>query len=150
MEQQKLEEKVRETFEEQGFKVEEEDNRFKALREGEEKILEVYSSEKYSESEVLEKEHEGIVFVDEGLSSLKEEMEVSIIYNEEKETEYELPSYEIIGDIAVISELTVDEDEAVEGILDHHPHVETILLKKGGLKGEFRVGDYEKLYGEET
>jgi len=24
------------------------------------------------------------------------------------------------------------------------------LLKKEGLKGEFRIGDYEKLYGEET
>lgn len=150
MEQQKLEEKVRKTFEEQGFKVEKERDRFKASKEGEEKVLEVYSSEKYEESEVLEEGHEGIVFVDEGLSGLKEEMDVSIIYNEEKEAEYELPSYEIIGDIAVISELTVDEGEAVEGILDHHPHVKTILLKKGGLKGEFRVGDYEKLYGEET
>jgi tRNA (guanine37-N1)-methyltransferase len=88
--------------------------------------------------------------VDEGLSGLKEEIDISIIYNEEKGVEYELPSYEIIGDIAVISELTVDEEEAVDGILDHHPHVKTILLKKGGLKGEFRVGDYEKLHGEET
>lgn len=150
MEQQKLEEKVRETFEEQGFKVEEEKDGLKASKNGEEKVLEVYSSEKYEESEVLEEDHEGIVFVDEGLSSLKEEIDISIIYNEEKKAEYELPSYEIIGDIAVISELTVDEEEAVEGILDHHPHVKTILLKKGGLKGEFRVGDYEKLYGEET
>ncbi|MFB6216740.1 MAG: class I SAM-dependent methyltransferase family protein, partial [Candidatus Aenigmatarchaeota archaeon] len=42
-----------------------------------------------------------------------------------------------------------DRDEAVEGILAHQ-NVKTILLKKGGLKGEYRVGDYEILYGEET
>ncbi|PSH00918.1 MAG: class I SAM-dependent methyltransferase family protein, partial [Nanohaloarchaea archaeon SW_7_46_7] len=56
----------------------------------------------------------------------------------------------IIGDIAVISELTVEREKAIEGILEHHPGVETILLKQGGLKGEFRVGDYQKLYGEKT
>lgn len=149
MKQEKLEEKVKETFKEQGFNVQEEGERLKASKNGEEKVLEVYSSEKFSEKEVLEEDHEGIVFVDEGLSELKDETEVSIIYGEE-DREYDLPSYEIIGDIAVISELTVEEDEAVEGILDHHPHVETVLLKKGGLKGEYRVGEYEKLYGEET
>ena len=150
MKQEKLEEKVKETFREQGFKVEKEGEKLKASNNGETKTLEAFSSEKFSKQEVLKKEHEGIVFVDEGLSDLKEEIEVSIIYGERDGEEYELPSYEVIGDIAVISELTVEEDEAVEGILDHHPHVETILLKKGGLKGEFRVGDYEKLHGEKT
>ncbi len=151
MEQEKLEKKVRKTFEEQGFEVEKEGEQLKALKDGEMKTLEAFSSGKYSEEEVLEKDHEGIVFVDEGLSGLKEEMDVSIIYNEERGQDYELPSYEIIGDIAVISELTVEKEEAVEGILDHHhPHVETILLKKGGLNGEYRVGEYEKLHGEDT
>ena len=150
MDQKKLEEKVKDTFKEQGFQVKKEGKHFRALKNGEEKILEAYSSEKFSEKEVLEKDHEGIVFVDEGLSELKDEMNISIIYDEDDRKEYDLPSYEIIGDIAVISELTVEKNEAIEGILDHHPHVETILLKEGGLKGEFRVGDYEKLYGEET
>jgi len=148
--QEKLEEKVCETFEEQGFEVEKDGDKLKAFREGEEKVLTAYSSEKYSQEEVLNGKNEGIVFVDEGLSDLKEDIDVSIIYNEDEGGEYDLPSYELIGDIAVISELTVDEDEAVEGILEHHPSVKTILLKEGGLNGEFRVGDYEKLYGDET
>lgn len=150
MKQEKLEEKVKQTFREQGFEVEKEGERFKASKDGVEKFLEAYSSEKFSEDEVLEKDHDSIVFVDEGLSGLKDEIDVSIIYGERTRKEYELPSYEVVGDIAVVSELTVDKNEAIEGILDHHPHVETILLKKGGLKGEFRVGDYEKLHGEET
>lgn len=150
MKQEKLEEKVKETFREQGFEVKEEGEKFKAFKNDSKKVLEVFSSEKYSQDEILEKTHEGIVFVDEGLSHLKDEMEVSIIYEESDRKDYELPSYELIGGIAVISELTVEKDEAIEGILDHHPNVETILRKKGGLKGEFRVGDYEKLYGEKT
>ncbi|AOV95372.1 hypothetical protein AQV86_05650 [Nanohaloarchaea archaeon SG9] len=149
MEQEKLEERVKETFREQGFEIKEEGKRLKASKNGEEKILEAYSSKEYSEKEVLEKDHGGIVFVDEGLSDLKENMDISIIY-EEREKDYELPSYEIIGDIAVISELTVEREKAIEGILEHHPNIETILLKQGGLKGEFRVGDYQKLYGEKT
>lgn len=148
--QEKLEEKVKETFREQDFNVEKEGNYLKTFREDSEKILEIYSSEKFSEKQVLEKDHEGIVFIDEGLSDLKDKIDVSIIYEEDDRKDYELPSYEVIGDIAVISELTVEKDEAIEGIRDHHPSVETILLKQGGLKGEFRVGDYEKLYGQET
>lgn len=150
MKQKKLEKKVEETFEEQGFHVEKKGEKLKASKEGAIKTLNVFSSEKYSKKEVLNQNREGIVFVDEGLSQLKEDIEVSIIYGGREDKEYNLPSYEIIGDIAVISELTVEKDEAVEGILDHHPHVETILLKKGGLNGEYRVGDYEKLYGGET
>lgn len=150
MKQSKLEEEVREIFEQQGFKVRKEGKKFKASRNGEEKTLQLYSSENFSEEEVLQKSTEGIIFVDEGLSDLKGQIDISIIYDDEGEEEYDLPSYELIGDIAVISEMTVDEEEAVKGILNYHPHVETILLKKGGLKGEFRVGDYEKIYGEET
>lgn len=149
MKQQKLEEKVRETFEEQGFKVEKQGETFRVFRDGDEKILSIYSSEKYLPEEVIE-DRQGIVFVDEGLSSLGDEIEVSIIYDEDSGKEYELPSYELIGDIAVINELTVDGEEAVEGILEHHPHVKTVLRKEGGLKGEYRIGEYEKLHGEET
>ncbi|MFB6180556.1 MAG: class I SAM-dependent methyltransferase family protein [Candidatus Nanohalobium sp.] len=150
MKQEELEQEVKKIFERQGFDVEKSEKGLKAFKEEDSKLLQVYSSEKHSEDEILEREHKGIVFVDEGLSDLKQHMDVSIIYNEEEGEDYDLPSYELIGDIAVINELTVEEDEAVDGILDNHPHVKTILLKQGGLKGEYRVGDYRKLYGEET
>ncbi|MFB6147886.1 MAG: hypothetical protein ABEJ66_03300, partial [Candidatus Nanohaloarchaea archaeon] len=86
----------------------------------------------------------------EGMEQLSEEMDVSILREDRDGEEYELPSYELIGDIAVINELTVPEEEAINGILEHHPRVKTILLKEEPLQGEFRVGDYKKLYGDET
>ena len=153
MEQTKLEQKVRELFEEQGFKVSEKGNRLKAENG---KVLElvVFSSENYSlnDIEARAKENE-LVFVDEELADAQNVLEndVSIIETKKDSRDYDLPSYEIIGDIAIINELVdVDKEEAVEGILEHHPHIKTILLKNEGLKGEFRVGEYEKLYGDET
>ncbi len=154
MEQEKLEEKVRELFERQDFELDEKNGSIIA-RNGETKLtLKPFSSEKYSIEEVIEKTGEDDnIFVDEGLSEVQEKLEndVSIIHEEDEE-EFDIPSYELIGDVAVINELAkVSEEDAVEGILHHNPRVKTILLKEeGGLKGEFRVGDYEKLYGEET
>lgn len=152
MNQQKLEKKVAELFEKQGFDVEKEENELTAEQNEQELGLKIFSSEEFSSEEVLESVFEGEkVFLDEGLEKVKNELDnqVSVI-KEEGSEEYELPSYELIGEIAVINELTVDEDEAVEGILNHHPSVKTILLKEEPLQGEFRVGEYEKLYGEET
>lgn len=152
MNQQKLEEKVAELFEEQGFDVEKEENKLIAKQDEQELTLKVFSSEEFSIEEVSESVSEGQkVFVDESLEGVKDDLDNQVSVIREKEDEnYELPSYELIGEIAIINELTVDEDEAVEGILHHHPSVKTILLKEEPLQGEFRVGEYEKLYGEET
>ncbi|MFB6159217.1 MAG: class I SAM-dependent methyltransferase family protein [Candidatus Nanohalobium sp.] len=153
MKQEKLEEKVTELFERQGFNVEKNDNSLEAEKDGQELELKVFSSEEYSAKEVQDSVSEGEkVFVDEQLEDIDDKIDnqVSIIREEREEKDYDLPSYELIGEIAVINELTVDKDEAVEGILEHHPSVKTILLKEEPLQGEFRVGEYRKLYGEET
>lgn len=153
MRQAELEQKVRELFERQGFEVEKDGNNLTA--ENDQKLeLKVFSSEEFSVEEVVSQTEEGQkVFVDEDLETVKGKIEndVSILKEEEDEPNYNTPSYEVIGDIAVINDLAeVERDEAVEGILYHHPSIKTILLKDEGLSGEFRVGEYEKLYGEET
>lgn len=149
MKQEELEARVRELFERQGFSVKKDGNHLEASN-GDKIVMKVFSSEKFSAEEVSAEKNVKI-FVDEGLEDVKESIEndVSIIYDEDEE-EFETPSYEVIGDIAVINDLAgVGRDEAVKGIL-HHQNVKTILLKDEGLSGEFRLGDYEKLYGEET
>ncbi len=153
MKQAELEQKVRELFERQGFEVEKEGNSLTA--ENREKLgLKVYSSKEFSVEDVLsEVEEDQKIFVDEGLETVKEKIEndVSVLSEEKEEPDYNTPSYEVIGDIAVINDLAeVERDEAIEGILHHHPSIKTILLKDEGLAGEFRVGEYKKLYGEET
>lgn len=152
MKQQKLEEKVRELFEQQGFDVRGREGRLVAEND-QELVLKVFSSKEFAEKELVEAVSEGEkVFVDEELEGVEEKLEnqVSVIRKDEKGESYDLPSYELIGEIAVINELTVEEEEAVEGILEHHPSVKTVLLKEEPLQGEFRVGGYRKLYGEET
>ena len=137
MEQEKLEKKVKEILYREGFEIE----NSVARKPGVELELGIYSSEKYSEGDVDHSKDK--IFVDEGL-------EVEDGYTIEEEKDYDLPSFELIGDIAIINDLSGrDRNEAVEGILAHHD-VKTILLKTEGLSGEFRVGEYEKLYGEET
>ena len=137
MKQEKLEKKVKEIFEREDFKV----KNGKAVKPGVKLEIGVYSSEKFSEEDVdLSKDR---VFVDEGL-------QIEDAYTIENEKKYDLPSFEMMGDIAVINDLSGrPREEAVEGILQHHD-VKTILLKTSGLSGEYRVGEYEKLYGEET
>lgn len=153
MEQEKLEKKVGELFERQNFELEKAEDGFKAVKDELELELKVFSSEKYGLNDIEGKvSKEDRVFVDEELSDVKNivDNEVSILEEDVDNPEFETPSYEVIGDIAVISDLAgIDREEAVEGIL-HHQNVKTILLKKGGLEGEFRVGNYEKLHGEET
>lgn len=137
MEQEKLEVKAAEILEREGFEI----GGGVARKPGVELELGIYSSEKFSEEGVDHSKDK--IFVDEGL-------DVEDAYTIEEDVEYDLPSFEIIGDIAIINDLSeTDRDEAVEGILAHHD-VKTILLKTEGLSGEFRVGEYEKLYGEET
>lgn len=147
MEQEELERKAKSLFTEQGLGVEEREESFYVGEPGLE--FKVLSSESFSAEEVREAaERFDKVFVDEGFDL--EADNVSVIHDEEEE-DLETPSYEIIGEVAVISELPdMDEEDAVEAIKKHHPHVKTVLLKQEGLKGEFRVGDYRKLYGSET
>ena len=153
MEQEKLECKVKELFERQGFQLESTENGFRAEKNNSEMVLKAFSSEEYSHDEIPAKvEENDKLFIDPDLSELKElvENDISVLEEEKEDQEFETPSYEVIGNIAVINDLAgVDREGAVEGIL-HHQNVKTILLKKGGLEGEFRVGNYEKLYGEET
>lgn len=153
MKQDELEAKVRELFERQDFTVEKEGNRFKASNR-QELTLKAFSSEEYSAEEVGEKvEADDKVFVDKDLEEVEDliENDVSVLHEEgEDEKDFDTPSYEVIGDIAVVNDLAgIEKEEAVEGILQHQK-VKTILLKNEGLSGEFRLGSYEKLYGEET
>ncbi len=137
MKQEKLEEKVAEILGREGFEIKE----GVAKKPDVELELGIYSSEKYSEEDIDYSKDK--IFVDEGL-------DVESAYTVEEEKDYDLPSFEIIGDIAIINDLSGREKEdAVEGILAHHD-VKTILLKTEGLSGEFRVGEYETLYGAET
>lgn len=137
MDQKKLEEKVQKILGREGFSI----KNGKASKPGVELELGIYSSEKYSEDDIDFSNDK--IFIDEGL-------EVEEAYTIEEEKEYNLPSFELIGNIAIINDLSSSSrEEAVEGILAHHD-VKTILLKTEGLSGEFRVGEYEKLYGEET
>jgi len=153
MKQVELETKVRELFERQGFEVEKDKNNLIA-ENGQKLKLKAFSSEKFSAEEISDQVQEGQkIFVDEGLEAVKEDLEnyVSVLAEEKEDPDYSTPSYEVIGDIAVVSELAqTNEKDAVEGILHYNPNLKTILLKKDGLKGEFRLGDYKKLYGEET
>lgn len=150
MEQEKLEEKARKLFEQQGFNVEKQGETFQALNDGVEKSFRCYSSESYSLEEVEAAEGVDIVFVDGPLADAEPGCELSVLREEDRET-VEMPSYELIGDIAVVNELVgFSEDEAVERITSQHPRVKTVLLKEEPLQGEFRVGGYRKLYGSET
>lgn len=148
MEQEKLEERVREIWQQQDFEFEGDTPFFKA-RNGEDFSVAVFSSDKYGAQEVKDKKRDqDHVFVDEGLKGI--DVEVSVIRKREEKT-YDMPSFELIGDIAVINDLAGrDESEAVEAIKEHHPFIKTVLLKEKPLSGEFRVGDYRKLTGEET
>ena len=137
MKQKKLEETVHGILEREGFTIED------GVASKPEVRLElgIYSSEEYSEEDVDRSKDK--IFVDEGLN-------VESAYTIEEEVDYNLPSFELIGDIAIINDLSGrSRKEAEEGILAHHD-VKTILLKTEGLSGEYRVGEYEKLYGEET
>lgn len=153
MKQTELEEKVRELFERQGFDVEKEGN---ILRARNEQILElnVFSSEKFSIEEINDRvKDDQKIFVDEELGSVKDELDndISVLKEEQESPDFDIPSYELIGSIAVINDLAgVKNEEAIEGIKYYNPGIETILLKEEGLSGEFRVGDYRKLYGEKT
>ena len=148
MEQDKLVERVRAIWEKQGFSFEGESPHFTASNE-ESFSVSVFSSEDYSREDVREMASESDhVFVDEG----HEEVDVrKSVIREREETQYDLPSFEIIGDIAIINDLAGrDEEKAVEGIKDNHPFVETVMLKEEPLQGEFRVGEYRKLTGDKT
>ena len=154
MKQEKLKEKALELFRQQDFKIkQEEETFFQALNEDTELELRVLSSEDFSMKEASEKIGDGEkVFVDKGLEEIKNKVENDVsILEDHKEKDVEIPSYERIGDIVVISELEgISEEEAVEGVLEHNPSLDSILLKEENLSGEFRVGGYRKLYGDET
>lgn len=61
--------------------------------------------------------------------------------------------FEIIGDIMIIDlpdHLLYLKDDIIEWVRMKHKHVKTILRKTGEVRGEFRIADYETLYGSET
>ena len=153
MKPQEMENRVKEIFERQGFEVEESPIGFEAGKEDDIKQIQVFSSEKFSEEKVMSSiSGDSIVFIDEDLSNIENNVsnQVSVL-REREEVDIDTPSYEMIGDIAVINELSdMSEEEAVEAIRHFEKSVETILLKEDGLSGEFRVGNYKKLFGEET
>lgn len=139
---------MRHIFERQELEVEINGNRFKAQGEQTEVSGTLFSSQRFEKEEVVEAA-EGKVFVDEGLSVVADTLDhVSVLENQQG-GDIDMPSFEVIGDIAVINQLEMPEDEAVDAILSHHD-VKTILLKTEPLQGEFRVGEYETLYGTET
>jgi len=155
MEQEKIEDEAQELFKRQGFTIEDVENGYRAEKEYQELRFQVFSSEKFSVEEAREHISEEVdtIFVDEDLRELKKAVsnEVSVLREESQGTDYDLPSFELIGDIAVINDLDGrDEEKVIEGIGENHPHVETILLKEEQLSGEFRVGKYRKLYGDKT
>lgn len=158
MKQEKLEEKSLDLFRRQDFETEKRsDTLYRAFKDDTELCVRILSSEDYSLEEASEKAGEGEkIFVDEGLEKLKDELsedgsaDVSVM-EEYSDKEMDIPSYERIGDIVVISELDgISEDDAVDAILEHNPGLDSILLKEENLSGEFRVGGYRKLYGETT
>ncbi len=62
-------------------------------------------------------------------------------------------SFEVIGDIVIVDipdEVYHLKDEIVNAILEKHRHVKTILRKTGEVSGDFRVAEYEVIYGKET
>ncbi len=76
---------------------------------------------------------------------------------EEKLTAEELTklrrSFEIIGDIVIVDipdEILHAKGDIIEAILRKHKHVKTILKKKGEVSGDFRIANYEIIYGNET
>ncbi|WP_414837858.1 class I SAM-dependent methyltransferase [Candidatus Nanosalina sp. VS9-1] len=154
MKQEKLESKALELFQRQDFDIEKlEETKFKASNEETEIEIRVLSYEEFGDEEALEKIGEDEkLFIDEGLENIQEKIENDLsILEEDKEKDLEIPSYERIGDIVVISELDgISEEEAVEAVLEHNPGLDSILLKQENLSGEFRVGGYRNLYGEKT
>jgi len=153
--QSKLEEKVEKIFKEQGFSLEKNENKYSVSSQENRLELGVYSSEKYSQKQVEESSRNGEnVFVDEELSEIKGKIsnDVSVLKEEEENSEdLSIPSYERIGDVVVISELDdISKQEAVDAVLEHNPGINSIILKKDKLSGEFRIGGYETIYGEGT
>lgn len=156
MNQEKLAAKVEELFGDQGFEVErKEGGRYTAIKDDLELCLHVFSSELYEIEDIRKREFKenSKVFVDEKMSQLVDilDVDVSVISISDEDPDYNLPSFEIIGDIAIINEIQgYDEERVIEGIRYYNPHIETILVKEEPLKGEFRLGEYKKIYGDST
>lgn len=154
MNKEQLREKALDLFRKQGFEVEEKDETlFQASDEDTKIDIRIISSEDFDLEEASNVVKKGEkVFVNERLSDLKDDIsnDISVMegYSDEN---MDMPSYERIGDIVVISELDdISEQEAVEAVLEHNPGLDSILLKEENLDGEFRIGGYRKLYGEKT
>ena len=169
-------ERVAELFEKQGFKINQcfsgFNNVFKAEKEDEVLLVGFDGSEKLEKvlesikifSEIKEKGKK--VF----FTCMNGEEEVDKVekvcgelgvepsffqksFDKKPEPPENMPSsYEVIGSVVVISpgHGSFDEKEVAEYIVDMNPNVETVLLKTGDLSGEFRVGEYRTIYGEET
>jgi tRNA (guanine37-N1)-methyltransferase len=156
MRQSNLINNVKQIFTKQGFKLDaRSDHEMQAESGTEDLNLKIFSSEKFSADEVQNlSKPEDLVFVDESLRSVIDnlEAETSVISQEKEESaDLDVPSYERIGDIVIIKQLNnQSRRKAVEAVKKHNPNLNSILLKTDNRKGEFRLGGYEKLYGDKT
>lgn len=159
--------RVRELFEDQGFTVTDDGDHLTAQdNEQELALLPLPDADPATVEEHLDsiddRDH-AIAFTTSIPEDEKERIEVktgadiSVFdpYSDEQDidTPDNMPSsYEIIGDIAIINldEIPDNSDEIVDALLEQNPNVGTVLAKTGKLEGEFRVGDYTLLHGEET
>lgn len=70
-----------------------------------------------------------------------------------EDLDYLRRGFEIIGDIMIIDlpdHLLYLKHDIIQWVMMKHRHVKTILRKTGEVSGEFRIADYEILYGSET
>ncbi|MDY6788985.1 MAG: hypothetical protein SVV03_03395, partial [Candidatus Nanohaloarchaea archaeon] len=83
---------------------------------------------------------------------------ISFFYPEKEDSEVEKPdnmpsSYEIIGDIAILSlegGQIENSEEIARAVQQQNPNVKTVLNKEEQLSGEYRVGGYQKILGNGT
>ena len=155
MKQSKLMNKVKQIFKDQDFNLTlESKDKLQAESEENKMQIHVFSSEKYSQKHVMQKKGEDdLIFLDEGLEELAEDLETetSILTDKEEEEVLEPPSYERIGKVIIIKELNnMKPEEAVKAIRNHNPDIRSILVKTGKREGEFRLGEYKKIFGDKT
>lgn len=135
-----LEDRAKSVFSAQGFSLESMENGFLAVEPGLE--IGVAHSDDFNVEQVRELcEKMDRVFVDEGCEVDKPECYVM----EEDSGDVDMPSFEMVGSIAIVSELDMPEEQAVKRIREQHS-ISEILLKTSPVKGELRVADYKTLY----
>lgn len=161
--------RIKALFEQQGFEIEEPDDT-PDIRAHNETVLDIFCSTEL-DSAVIERvtdhaettENDVLLFTPEELEDtiIGELEQYGVDHSRfnpyEDDQEIDAPdnmpsSYEIIGDIAILNldEIPDNIDKIAETVIEQNPSVNTVLRKSGKLSGEYRVGDYEILLGDET